>query len=551
MLRVPSPRLLPLMRPLPWAVVAGYFVVFLLLDWASFIRPLQHLNITPWNPQPALAVALLLASHRLWWVVWASVLAADILVRGLPGDLFVAAAAAAALTCSYLVIAGALQRVLRGGWRLADVRAVEGFFGVVAAGALLNAVVYVGVFAVGGFAVGHPLWEAVARYWVGDAVGMMVALPAVLVAMDAERRQLLLHALRDRRWWLIALVVCLLLWGLLALGPADSMAFSYVLLLPVVWGAMRFGAVGALLSAAVTQVGLIVTVQAVQHQDLVVFELQLLMAAVTMTGLLLGVIVDERQRADAELRRSLRLVAAGQMSAALAHELSQPLTALVTYAQACELLARRDAPRGPQAQAQARVQMIEVTRRIASDARRAGEVIRHLRDFFRSGATMLQATNLAPLVCDALVAQSARALTTGVRLAEQWPSTLPPVLIDVIQIEVVLRNLVTNAIDAASPRGAAGLVSVRGSLSAQGLLVEVIDNGAGVRPADAAAIFEAGESDKAGGMGIGLGICRAIVEAHGGRLWVQPGDHGHFCFTLPMDAPSDESTPGQEPRHAP
>ena len=115
---LPNLARLPILTPLPWAVVVGYLLVFLILDWASFIRPLQGLNITPWNPQPALAVALLMASRRLWWVVIGGLLAAEGLVRGAPGDLVVVALAAAALTCSYLAMAAALERKLADGWRM-------------------------------------------------------------------------------------------------------------------------------------------------------------------------------------------------------------------------------------------------------------------------------------------------------------------------------------------------------------------------------------------------------------------------------------------------
>jgi signal transduction histidine kinase len=80
-----------------------------------------------------------------------------------------------------------------------------------------------------------------------------------------------------------------------------------------------------------------------------------------------------------------------------------------------------------------------------------------------------------------------------------------------------------------------GEVVVRGSRSPQGLLVEVIDSGPGVPAAAAQSVFEPGHSAKVGGMGVGLSICRAIVEAHGGQMWVEPGARGHFCFTLPIE----------------
>lgn len=519
-----------MLTPLPWAVVVGYVIVFLILDWASFIRPLQGLNITPWNPQPALAVALLMASRRLWWVVIGGLLAAELLVRGLPGDLVVLAFAACALTFSYLAMAAALERKLGDGWRLSNGRDVAWFLAIIALGALLSGVVYVGTYAAGGVLPTGPLWAALARYWVGDAVGMTVTLPILLVAMDADRRDTLTHTLRQWQWWLTALCIVVLL-GLLFGGGGDSFSYAYLLLLPVIWASMRFGVAGAVLAAALTQIGLIVAMQTGPHQDTFVVELQLLMASITTTGLLLGVTVDERARSDAELRGSLRLAAAGQMSAALAHELSQPLTALATYAQACELLVDESAPQTPER----RAMLIDVTRRISADSKRAGDVIKRLRDFFQTGATNLKACDLASLVAAELQAQQRRADASSIRLSAEVPEGLPDVWVDEVQIQVVLRNLIVNALDAATARGGPGNVLVRGGASPSELVVEVLDSGGGVTPTQALSVFEPGASAKVGGMGVGLSICRAIVEAHGGRLWAQAGPGGHFCFTLALD----------------
>ncbi|MFO1327048.1 MAG: MASE1 domain-containing protein [Rubrivivax sp.] len=535
-----GPRLgrLPILTPLPWAVVLGYMLVFLILDWASFIRPLQGLNITPWNPQPALAVALLMASRRLWWVVIGGLLAAELLVRGLPGDVLVVALAAAALTFSYLAMAAALERQLGDGWRISDGRDVAWFLAIIALGALLSGVVYVGTYAAGGVLPPGPVWAALARYWVGDAVGMTVTLPILLVAMDAERRETLIQTLRRGQWWLMAAAIAALLVALF--GDEAGFNYAYLLLLPVIWASMRFGLAGAVLAAALTQVGLIVAMQTGSHQDGFVVELQLLMAAITTTGLLLGVTVDERARSDAELRGSLRMAAAGQMSAALAHEISQPLTALATYAQACERLAADAVSCTPQRQAM----LVDVTRRISADARRAGEVIKRLRDFFQTGSTQLQACDMAALVAAELQAHARRAEASGIVLKSELPESLPKVWVDAVQIQVVLRNLVSNALDSATADGRSGEVTVALSAARTELLVEVLDSGGGVTPAQALSIFEPGASTKVGGMGVGLGICRAIVEVHGGRLWVVPGPAGHFCFTLALDTDGQDLPAG-------
>lgn len=518
--------------PLPWTVLLGYLTVFLLLDWASYIHPFQGLNVTPWNPQPALAIALLLASSQLWWVVWIGLVAAEVVVRGVPEDLFVAAAASAALTLSFLAIARALQQRLHDGQLLATMRDARSFIAIVLVGSLASGVLYIGTLAIGRQGLAAPLHAAVTRYWIGDAVGLLVTLPILLAAMDPARRRRLGETLRDRRAWAIAALTLALTGLVFGLDSEERFQFFYLLLLPVIWASVQFGISGAVLVAALTQLGLIVAVQAVPHPDLTVFQLQMLMAAVTVTGILLGVLVDERAHAEAQLRRSLRLAAAGQMSAALAHELSQPLTALANYAQACQMLLDAAPPSLDDAARHA--QLREVAQRIGGDAKRAGEVVRRLRDFFRSGATTLERVDLAGLVHEALAAHEARAQLRSVALATELREPLPVLWLDPVQMHVVLRNLIANAIDAAAAASPPGRVRVRALATASEATISVIDSGPGL-PGGARPFDEPSASTKAGGMGIGLSICRAIVEAHGGRLWAEPVAFGHFCFTLPLD----------------
>jgi two-component system sensor kinase FixL len=406
------------------------------------------------------------------------------------------------------------------------------FTGIVLAGALLSGVVYITAFSVAGLGPSGPTYEPIVRYWIGDAVGLIVLLPMLLVAMDPLRRAALVETLRSREWWAVAVLTCLLLWVVFGSGGQDHFKYFYLLFVPVVWASAKLGVPGAVLASGLTQLGLIFAVQLVPSEDLTVFELQVLMAAVTMTGLLLGVAVDERTRAAAELRGSLRMAAAGQMAAALAHELSQPLTALSNYAQACQMLVA-DAPG---LQPDHRDQLVEVMQRMVDDANRAGNVIKRLRDFFRTGSTHLQLVSLTAIVNQEVQAHLRRADALKLRMESQIQDNLPMVWMDPIQIAVVLRNLITNAIDSAAATTSRGLVVIRACFTNGELLIELRDNGPGVGTARLQTLFEAGPSDKPGGMGVGLSICRAIVEAHGGRLWAEPGSEGCFRFTLPVES---------------
>lgn len=523
-------------------VGVGYVLVFLLLDWVSYIRPFEGLNITPWNPQPAFAIALLMWNRRLLWLVWLSLATAELAVRGLPDDPFVTAMATAALTLSYAVIARWLGRHLDRTQALGARRDLLWFTGIVLAGALLSGIVYVGTLAVGGTAPAGSLVEAVARFWVGDAVGLIVVMPALLMLAEPQGRAAFAALRRERSAWLVGALIVALLLFVFSRETRDHVRLFYLLLLPVVWAAASLGRAGAILAAALTQAGLIVGVQSMPNSDLTVFELQLLLAAVTMTGLMLGVAVDERARTAAELRGSLRLAAAGQMAAALAHELSQPLTALSSYAQAARLLAA--APGLSDAERLERLN--DVASRMADDAMRASEVVKRLREFFRTGSTQLQPVPAAALLTESIDAAARRADALGIRLRREFDGDLPTVLVDPVQLALVLRNLLANAIDAASAASGPGEVLVRAAGRATGLRIEVIDNGPGVDLSRLQTLFEPGPSDKPGGMGVGLSICRAIVEAHGGRLWPEPGPRGHFCLTLALEPLAETPLP-----HAP
>jgi signal transduction histidine kinase len=511
------------------AIGAGYLLLYLALDWISFIHPMRGLNITPWNPQSALAVALLLWRPRAWWLVWIALAGGDVLVRGMPPSWPAELLSSAVLTVGYAATAAALAHWLGPSPRVATRKDFLLFALIIGLGALLNAVLYVCVLSAFGIPPPDRVIAAVIRGWIGDAVGFLVTLPLLLTLGSGERRRQTGVMLGSVEWWLVALVAAASAYAVFARSAEEQFKYFYLLFLPVVWGAARFGVIGAVSSAALVQVLLIVAVQA--DRPLTVFELQVLMAALAATGLLLGTTVDEREEAAQALRASLQLAAAGDMAAALAHELNQPLTALSTYARASQLLAGR---LGSESQSVAHP-LVDVTGKLVTEANRASEVVMRLRDFFRERSTELQPTEIAPLLDEVLRSQSAHAESLKVRLEWTCDPGVPPIWLDRVQIAVVLRNLVENAVDAALQASTGDAwVAVHAQADGGHLTIAVRDSGPGVAAGDVLRVFESRLSSKPGGMGIGLGISRAIVQAHGGRLWAEPGPGGRFYFSLPV-----------------
>jgi signal transduction histidine kinase len=517
--------------PFPWArhallalaFVAGYLV----LDWVSYIHPMQQYSITPWNPQPALAIALLVLGGQRWLpLVFAAVVAAEALVRGMPAPWPATLVVGAVLSLGYAAIARALSGRFAVDAALDSRRDVVRLVSVVAVGAFATGILYVAALLASGQGPLDDPFVALVRFWIGDAVGVLVTLPLVLMLSVASRRTEMTSALARPETLVHVGAIAAALAFVFAGPGTEPVKFFYVLFLPLIVVATRYGITGATLAALAIQGAVIVAGEVAGLKALTVFEFQALLIALTITGLFLGVTVDERRRAEAELRRSMRLAAAGEMAAALAHELNQPLTAVASYARAAQMLA---------AAPQARPALLEETlARLLAESARAAEVVRRLRDFFRTGSTQLSRVALEELTRRTLETMRAGAAARGVSLELSVATPAPEVLADELQLEVVLRNLLANGIEAAAGGAEPRVVRLEVDSDARGAQIAVRDTGPGVATADAARIFEPFETSRASGMGMGLAISRAIVQAHGGRLWVETGAAGTFRITLPL-----------------
>lgn len=247
--------------------------------------------------------------------------------------------------------------------------------------------------------------------------------------------------------------------------------------------------------------------------------------------------LTERQQAEArlqELQSELvhvsRLTALGEMASALAHEINQPLSAIANFLKGSRMLLERgEVPHA---------RVAEAVERAATEALRAGEIIRRLRDFVARGETERSIESLPKLVEEASALALVGAKEHGIRVQYSFSQEVDRVLADKVQIQQVVLNLVRNAVDsmveAASP--VRHLTIAIQPVEADMARVTVTDTGPGIDPAVAGKLFQPFITTKRTGMGVGLSISRTIVEVHGGRIWAgeAPGGGGgaQFGFTL-------------------
>ncbi len=234
----------------------------------------------------------------------------------------------------------------------------------------------------------------------------------------------------------------------------------------------------------------------------------------------------ERQRD--EVGHTARVSMLGQLASSLAHELRQPLGAILRNAEAAELILRDSPPDLAELRA--------VIADIRGDASRAGSVIDRMRSLVRRRDVERRTLDLAALAREVVDLVRPDADTRHVRIALEHGPPLPPVRGDRVQLEQVVLNLVLNALEAAGGRAASDRrVTLRARASGGGVELAVVDNGPGISESAMPRLFEPFWSTRADGLGMGLAISLAIIEAHGGRLWAENNEGGgaRFTFSLP------------------
>jgi two-component system sensor kinase FixL len=285
-----------------------------------------------------------------------------------------------------------------------------------------------------------------------------------------------------------------------------------------------------------------------EHKDGSTFPIELAVGEVRSNGqrFFTGFIRDlsERQRTEArlqELQSELvhisRLTAMGEMASALAHEVNQPLSAIANYLKGSRrLLETADDERS--------ARLKDALEKAAQQALRAGQIIHRLREFASRGETERTIESLTKIVEEASALALVGAKEYGVRVRFQLDAGADLVLADRVQIQQVLINLLRNALDAMMDSERRELVLVSQALDDDMVRVDVIDTGSGISDDVRERLFQPFVTTKRQGMGVGLSICRTIIEAHGGEIWAEPNPGGGTIFHFTLKSGSEERDHG-------
>src|SRR6516165_2706609 len=243
------------------------------------------------------------------------------------------------------------------------------------------------------------------------------------------------------------------------------------------------------------------------------------------------------QELQSELVHVSRLTAMGEMASALAHELNQPLLAIVGYMKGSRRLLESGA--------EDRSGLLRDALDKAGDqALRAGQIIRRLREFVGRGDSERRVESVRKLIEEASALALVGTKDQGVRVRFQFDPTVDLVLVDKVQIQQVLLNLLRNAVEAMAASQRRELVVSTAAGDDDVIAVSVADTGSGIAPELMSQLFQPFVTNKRHGMGVGLSICRTIVEAHGGQITVEPNPAGGTIFRFTLQAATAEDSSG-------
>jgi two-component system, LuxR family, sensor kinase FixL len=531
---------------LPNALTAvALLLTYIGLEWVSFIHEHEGVPATPWNPGLGVAFAVLVLRGPAYGLpLFVGVLIAEIFVLHTDLTAPIIVAMAAVISASFSAAAVVARRHLQLDVGLSHVRDVLVLLAVGTAAAAMSAVlVSLLLLAADELTIGD-LTQSSFPLFVGDIIGIAVMTP-LLLRLSLRRPDIAPKALLSLIPELILylLVIALTLWMIVGSTSASHYKFLPLLFLPVVAASVRHGIDGSCVTLAITQLSLVAVLHKYGHGAAAFTEFQIVMLILTTTGLIVGVVVSERQRADLLARRAetrlkemqadaasaARMNMVSGMAAALAHEINQPMTAARALARSVQEILRTPKPDAQRADTNLSTLVAQIDH--------AAAVVRRIREFLRRGPPHFRTREIKSILEDALVLAGPDAAANRITIVLEVDDALPTVFGDQVQLQQVLLNLLHNAVEAIlESRRTDGRIGVTAHLSMDGATVEisVVDNGIGIPPT--LPLFEPLSSSKKDGLGLGLSICASIIQAHGGRIWLHSGDAGctEFRVSLPV-----------------
>jgi signal transduction histidine kinase len=522
-----------------WLAGIGFLAVYLACSMLANSYQLDGFGITLWSPDNGLSLALLTEGLAFAPFVFLGSVLADTFITNVDHSIFVIFIAELVLTGCYAALASVLRQKLNFNLRNVRLANVLTLLIFVPAGAALTSFSYCGTLYFCGSLPADQFFVAVRHFWVGDTVGMITVIPAVTSLFAFWSTPATSRSSYAIVSWIVFLLGSCLTFAIL-IGSAEIKQYHifYPLFLPIIWIGMREGYAAVAAGLFLIQLGLVGATLYIgsDANDFHIF--QTLMLVLSITGLLLGAVTSERRLAthllaeqQAELARMSAYAKAGAMGMAFAHELSQPLSTVAAYLHA----ARRLLQSGDHS-----AKLTDTLNKAEAEIRRTREAMERIREFISNGKLDLQALDLTALTRKITMLCGEDAAARSVQVEIECNRPIPPVMADRLQIEQVLNNLVINAIDAASERAdGRGHVLIRLTAHGNRILMEVEDNGGGVSPDIANRIFEAYQTTKPRGMGLGLHLSQRIVQRHAGRLWWEADRPSgtRFVVELPVDGP--------------
>lgn len=524
----------------PWkslALGAGYITLYLLLDWASYVEPVRHTGVTAWNPNTGLLMALLLARGERWApLVALGCFLGDLLIDDAPAPWRTTVLTSLYVAAVYASAAWALRRRGFGPAIEAPVDAAW-FVGLIAAATGVAATGYVYILTSAAQLEPSEAWGSIGRYWIGEFNGVIALTPVLLLRPDPAAVRARIRR-RPREFILQCIGIAAGVGLAFVLAAARDVRMFYPLFFPVTWIALRNGVAGAMMSVSLAQAAMVAALE-LTHGSIPLFDVQFPLLALGVTALFLGALATQRDKVihqmleqEAALQRAMRFAAAGQLASALAHEINQPMTALLSYLRAAAVLANSPTPTNGR--------LANTLNKADAEAIRAIEVLRRLREFYRGDGVRLEDVDIGAVCKRVADALRDRVRHSGVELQISCAARLPTVVFDRTQLEIVLHNLVTNALDAlnalAASKDQSRRIEVTVYAQASDVSISVEDSGPGISANVAERLFEPLVTSKVSGMGLGLSVSRSMLRTQGGDLWVEAGRLGgaRFVIRVPM-----------------